>query len=127
MTWLGWAALFAALGIRSATWDYSMLWTCVLFWGLVIFFDAVCGWWAMIPGALCNAIAMLANGGRMPVFDPRYEPAGWHVAGTADTNLPFLCDHGFLFGSSVGDILITVAIVVYSSLWLARQCARAFQ
>jgi hypothetical protein len=123
---LGYAAAFAALGIRLATADYAMWCTCAVFWVLFVFFDVATGWWLMIPGVLCNAIAMLSNGGRMPVFGSFHEGTvtGWHVAASVDTKLSFLCDYDFLYWASVGDILMVGSGVVYFGLWFARQCSR---
>lgn len=65
-------------------------------------------------GVLLNTIALLANGGRMPVAqftEKAVEISRWWQPVTEHTRLLSLCD--VIYGFSIGDLLILGAIPLY--------------
>jgi hypothetical protein len=73
----------------------------------------------MIPGATCNAAAMIANGGFMP-SDYDMEHTGVYVAFGPDSNLPLLCDR-LWGGSSLGDCFLLVGLILTLCSTLPRR------
>lgn len=122
----GWQVL--VLYSRVVWQIYPNLWVCVGFWTHFL--------WAFRPrkrspettrprdilafaGAVSNAIATIANGGKMPVLG-KWAGSPWSVwrpARPADHVL-ILCDR--FAGWSIGDMLIGVALILGIGLWLRK-------
>lgn len=67
-------------------------------------------------GAACNAVATIANGGRMPVLGKHGSPVSvWRAARPGDHVL-ILCDR--FSGFSLGDVLIGAGLVLLIGFWL---------
>lgn len=80
--------------------------------------------WLLAAGALCNLVAVVANGGYMPVLD--YDPSGaptWWVPLTAESRLPWLCD--IYWGSSIGDGFIAASVLAAVGRWCVRKLVAA--
>ena len=104
---------------------YPNLLCCIAFWAVVL--------WLNRPmkkspksllvflGAACNAVATIANGGRMPVLGKYGSPVSvWRAARPGDHFL-ILCDR--FGGFSIGDVLIGVWFVLAIGLWLWKKVA----
>ena len=73
-------------------------------------------------GALCNAVATLANGGYMPVLNMK-EPSSVWVPMTEASRVAWLCDIypiGFVTGS-LGDLFIVAALLGLLLVWAAEK------
>lgn len=100
--------VLAAVACRAAPVDPTIA-LCSVFWGCLICGNAFSGNLLFLPGMTCNAAAMIANGGVMPVYGQEGPFTGWHVQGTEDMALQFLCDN--VLGSSVGDFLLGLGLI----------------
>lgn len=124
--------LFAAMGLRGVTGmvDYCDIWVAGAFWGAFLVWNWI-RYPFFLPGAVSNAIAMMANGGHMPVLtdDPKLfneyvQLEGWHVLGTDATKFQLLCDRFHIPGigiASIGDMLLFSTVVLAGGLWLAHR------
>lgn len=101
--------MLIALGTRVA-WDSPSLLICLTFWATLILSLALYANYLVLPGAICNAAAMLANGGAMPVYGYEIVPHGVHVPGETHHQLQILCDR--FWGFSIGDFLLFGGIAV---------------
>jgi hypothetical protein len=83
----------------------ALLWSSIFWVGVVAFWlllgngSVLC-----VPGILCNALATLTNGGKMPVYGQENVTGYAWVKGTQDSHLQFLCDQFYSY--SIGDFLI---------------------
>jgi hypothetical protein len=80
--------------------------------------SALTGNWVLVPGLLCNGIAIIANHGAMPVYGiTTVEGDLRHVVAGPNTVFPFLCD--WLPGrSSIGDWLLLLGLVFcFFNIW----------
>jgi hypothetical protein len=104
---------------------YPNLWCCITFWAVVL--------WLNRPrkknsltlivflGAAFNAVATIANGGKMPVLGKHGSPVSvWRAAGPGDHFL-ILCDR--FGGFSIGDMLIGAWFILMIGLWLWKLLA----
>ena len=120
-----------AIGLRMLLQAFPGLPTCTLFWAYLKFGDPV-----FLPrltprrralhfiafiGSTMNAIAMLANGGCMPVLGKTTTNYAWAPL-TAHSRFVFLCDiHS---GSSLGDFFIIIALAGFLLNWLLEKSNR---
>lgn len=105
--------LLTAVALRVAMNFWPTLFMCLVFWVSVVAAMILSRNYWIVPGLVCNAAVMLANGGVMPVYGQDGPFSGFHVQGTPDSSLQFLGDV-LPGGFSVGDVLILlggVAIV----------------
>ena len=100
---------------------YPNLWCCVGFWAVVLWLNRPrtkkrdLRTFLVLIGASCNAIATIANGGKMPVLGKYGSPVSvWRAARPGD-HLLILCDR--FDGWSVGDILIGASLLLGITLW----------
>jgi len=97
---------------------YPNLLCCIGFWALVLWLDRPKSRRALLSfaGAACNAVATIANGGKMPVLGKYGSPVSvWRAARPGDHVL-ILCDR--FAGFSIGDILIGAWLILEIVLWL---------
>ena len=92
---------------------YPNLWCCIGFWCLVLWLNRPerksLQTIPVFVGALCNAVATIANGGKMPVLGKYGSPVSvWRAARLGDHVL-ILCDR--FAGFSIGDVLIGIAFI----------------
>lgn len=122
--WVAGLTLLAALTVRHVLLAYwPGLLTMSLFWGLLLLTLLIRGGSILFlfPGLLSNAIAVLANGGFMPVFGyGSIEYDGFHIEGTPETAFPRLCDR--FGGASIGDFLIFAAFIAFIVHWIVLKC-----
>lgn len=113
--------LLGALALRYIWWTQPSLVWCVLFW---IFLFVAFGLGRNIfvmPGAASNAAATIANGGYMP-SSLSVPHEGIYIQLTEHSALPLLCD--IFWGSSVGDGLIILGVIIFIAAELRRLNAR---
>lgn len=108
---IGTACLSLAIAMRIRMRRKISMVTCAIFWITVIIAMMIFGNHWMVPGMLCNAAAILANKGTMPVFTASEEVqfTGIHVRGRPEHRLQWLCDRST--GISIGDVLLTGGLV----------------
>lgn len=109
--------ILIAVAIRIPMDYWPSVYSAGVFWVCIIFGQVIFGNYLLVPGMTCNAAAMLANDGFMPVYGSDVPNPGIHIVGTSDAALQFLCDR--FAGFSVGDFLLTVAF-----LWMATNTFR---
>jgi hypothetical protein len=91
--------------------------SCVIFWSLNLGSQLLWGNYFLAPGIICNALAMIMNGGYMPVFGQDLNGIhGDYIAGNDQTALPLLCDR--FNGASVGDILLGLGVLYWLTMFL---------
>jgi hypothetical protein len=101
---------------------YPNLWCCIGFWAVVLWLNRPskrrAQTFLLFIGAGCNAIATIANGGKMPVLGKYGSPVSvWRAARPGDHVL-ILCDR--FGGFSMGDVLIAASFILGIGLWLWR-------
>ena len=114
---------------------YPSLTLAILFWGSIKLGEVL--WWiwwnnygawdyvariCVFLGGFSNGVAVIANGGFMPVVGQEVA-SGIHIPATERTALPWLIDR-FWYGVSVGDLIVGVGIgvwVVAGFLFLVRR------
>jgi hypothetical protein len=99
---------------------YPNLWCCIGFWAVVLWLNRPQKksphTFLVFIGAVCNAVATVVNGGKMPVLGKYGSPVSvWRVARPGDHVL-ILCDR--FGGFSIGDVLIGGSLVLGIGLWL---------
>jgi hypothetical protein len=104
---------------------YPNLWCCLGFWIVVLLLNRPrrksLESLLVFVGAACNAVATVANGGRMPVLGKYGSPVSvWRAARPGDHMLIL----GDRFGGfSVGDALIGASFALGIGLWLWRRAS----
>jgi hypothetical protein len=101
---------FLAICLRIAMSFFPSLPLCCLFWATIATANILAAYYLWLPGLACNAAAMIANGGFMPVFGEKVTPGGAHIQGTPDAALQILCDQ--FWGFSIGDFLLFAALAL---------------
>jgi hypothetical protein len=99
---------------------YPNLWCCIGFWTVVLWSNRPAkkspDTFLVFVGSACNAVATIANGGRMPVLGKYGSPVSvWRAARPGD-HLLILCDR--FGGFSIGDMLIGAWFILAVGLWL---------
>ena len=99
---------------------YPNLWCCCGFWAVVLWLNRPrkgnSQTFLVFVGAACNAVATIANGGKMPVLGKYGSPVSvWRAARPGDHVL-ILCDR--FGGFSIGDVLIGASFVLGIGVWL---------
>jgi hypothetical protein len=99
---------------------YPNLWCSIGFWTVVLWSNRPAkkspDTFLVFVGAACNAVATIANGGRMPVLGKYGSPVSvWRAARPGDHAL-ILCDR--FRGFSIGDVLIGAALILVIGSWL---------
>jgi hypothetical protein len=102
---------------------FPNLWCCVGFWAVVLWLNRPKKkspyTFPVFVGAACNAVATIANGGKMPVLGEYGSPVSvWRAARPGDHVL-ILCDR--FGGFSIGDVLIGGAFIFAIGLWLWKK------
>jgi len=101
---------------------YPNLSCCIGFWAVVLWLNRPRKkspyTFLAFAGAACNAVATIANGGKMPVLGKYGSPVSvWRAARHGD-HLLILCDR--FGGFSIGDVLIGGSFILGIGLWLWR-------
>jgi hypothetical protein len=99
---------------------YPNLWWCIVFWAVVLWLNRPkkrnLQTFLVFVGASFNALATIANGGKMPVLGKYGSPvSAWRAARPSD-HLLILCDR--IGGFSIGDLLIGASFILGLGLWL---------
>ncbi len=99
---------------------YPNLWCCIGFWTVVLWLNRPAKkspyTFLLFFGSACNALATIANGGRMPVLGRSGSPVSvWRAARPGDHVL-ILCDR--FGGFSIGDVLIGGSLILAIGLWI---------
>lgn len=96
------------------------LWCCIGFWVVVLWLNKPAKnspyTFLVFVGAACNAVATIANGGKMPVLGRHGSLVSvWRAARPGD-HLLILCDR--FGGFSIGDVLIGGGLTLAIGMWL---------
>lgn len=102
--WLFFSATFAVL---ASTWQILDIYNQPRLFKIII-----------LTGGLFNFLALIVNGGRMPVLG-RTEVSRWWEPLTDSSYLVPLCD--IYFKCSIGDMVITVGMLTAIVSWLVRR------
>jgi hypothetical protein len=113
------ALLLISIAFRSSMELWPEFLFCFGFWAAALVSNVLLYNFLLLPGMSCNAIAMLTNGGVMPVYGQEISAPGVHVQGTAEASLPFLCDW-LPGGFSPGDVLILLALIWMIARYFVR-------
>lgn len=119
----GWMAfiLFIATQWELPLWPLfaETFFICTLTWQSLVTVDDGKRWRVfVILGGVLNAIALTANGGRMPALGATTISRWWQPF-TQSTRFPFLCDIYATF--SIGDLIMVGTILCAIGMWAYKK------
>lgn len=110
---IGWGLLLPLLVLRLLILPrYNSLWIVWVFWLGMMFSVSFLESYALLPGLACNSLAVLSNNGKMPVYFITTTNYSTHKLADNCTRFPYLCDRFSQLRFSVGDVLITIGLII---------------